>query len=116
MESPKILPASPNGSGGTWNRTVDKASATAHSSIDKLSSSMRPAVDQFSSSAHQTIDRLADAAAQATASITEKVGQWKELQGQVVADARIRVQEKPVTAIAIAIAAGFVISQLLRSR
>ena len=57
-----------------------------------------------------------EAATQAAMTLSEKIGPIKDLQEQLIEDARVRVREKPVAALAIAIAAGFLLSQLLRSR
>jgi ElaB/YqjD/DUF883 family membrane-anchored ribosome-binding protein len=38
------------------------------------------------------------------------------LQSQLISDARDRVREKPVQSLAIALAAGFLLRHLLRSR
>jgi ElaB/YqjD/DUF883 family membrane-anchored ribosome-binding protein len=116
MDSPKTLPTGTNGSNGTWDRTVDQASTTAHKTIDKLSDAARPAVDRLSSSAHQAIDRISGAATQAAMTLSEKIGPVKDLQEQLIEEARVRVREKPVAALAIAVAAGFLLCQLLRSR
>jgi ElaB/YqjD/DUF883 family membrane-anchored ribosome-binding protein len=48
--------------------------------------------------------------------LSEKIGPIQNLQEQLIEDVRVHVREKPVAALAIAIAAGFLLSQLLRSR
>ncbi|HEV7618937.1 MAG TPA: hypothetical protein VGO51_12645 [Burkholderiaceae bacterium] len=116
MDSPKILPAGTNGSNGAWDRTVDQASTTVHKTIDKLADAARPAVDRLSSGAHQAVDRISGAATQAAMTLSEKIGPIQNLQEQLIEDVRVHVREKPVAALAIAIAAGFLLSQLLRSR
>lgn len=118
MDTSKTFPTSTSGNSGSgnWDRTVDQASANAHQAIDKASDVARPGVDRLASGAHQTVDKLSDAVSQAATMLSEKAGQLKEMQEQLLADARVRVREKPVTTIAIAVAAGFLLRHLLRSR
>lgn len=101
---------------GNWDRKVEQAKTGAHSTIDRLSENARPAVDKLSASAHQAVDRLSDMACQAAASFSGKVGNPKDMQEQLLADAREQVREKPVAALAIAVAAGFILSRLFSSR
>src|SRR4030081_3624722 len=105
MDSPKTLPAGTNGSNGAWDRTVDQASTTVHKTIDKLADAARPAVDRLSSGAHQAVDRISGAATQAAMTLSEKIGPIQNLQEQLIEDVRVHVREKPVAALAIAIAA-----------
>jgi ElaB/YqjD/DUF883 family membrane-anchored ribosome-binding protein len=46
--------------------------------------------------------------------MSEKASQMKDLQDQVIADTRVRVREKPMTALAIAAGAGYILSRILR--
>jgi ElaB/YqjD/DUF883 family membrane-anchored ribosome-binding protein len=71
-------------------------------------------VEKLSSTAHVAVDKMSTAASQAASVMTEKAGQMKDLQDQVIADTRVRVREKPMTALAIAAGAGFILSRLLR--
>jgi ElaB/YqjD/DUF883 family membrane-anchored ribosome-binding protein len=116
MDTPKIVPTGSNGSAGNWDSTVDQAKTGAHTTIDKVSESARPAVDKAVSTAHETVDRLSDSASQAATALSDKMSQVMEMQEQLLQDARVRVRDRPVTALAIAAAAGFLLSSLLRSR
>src|ERR1035437_9780200 len=101
MGTPQILPAGADGVGnGTWERTLDTASAGIHNKIDQLSETAHPAVDQLSSGAHKTVDKISDAATRTAKAVAEKSAQLKDLHGQAMADTRMRVREKPVTALA----------------
>ncbi|MFL6717350.1 MAG: hypothetical protein ACJ8G3_13420 [Burkholderiaceae bacterium] len=93
---------------------VDEAKTTAHDTIDKAAEAARPTVEKLSSTAHVAVDKMSTAASQAAGMMTEKAGQMKDLQDQVIADTRVRVREKPMTALAIAAGAGFILSRLLR--
>ncbi|MES2534716.1 MAG: hypothetical protein V4632_02490 [Pseudomonadota bacterium] len=116
METPTILPAGPNGANGTWESKVDHAKSGVHNTIDKVSEAAHPTVDSISAGAHATVDKLSSSLTQAAAVLSEKLGQLKDVQENVIADARVRVRDKPVTSLAIAVAAGFLIRHLLRLR
>ncbi len=116
MDTPKTYPTGSNGASGNWERTADQAASTAQDAMDKISDTARPAVDRLSATASQTMDKLSGAATQAKAVLSDKATQMKDMQDQVISDARVRVREKPVTALVIAVAVGFLLNQLWRSR
>jgi ElaB/YqjD/DUF883 family membrane-anchored ribosome-binding protein len=115
MDTPKIVPTGSSGSTGNWDNTVEQAKSSAHSTIDKVTESARPAVDKMSSTAHDTVEKVSDSAAQTAAMLSDKMNQLMDMQEQLLEDARMRVRDRPVTALAIAAAAGFIIASLLRS-
>ena len=115
METPKIIPSS-GSSNGTWDADVDQAQSAAHDTIDKMTQQARPAVDRLSDKAHKTVDRLSGAASQAASTFSEKASQYRDLQDQWVSGARDQIRERPVAALAVALAAGFVLRHLLFSR
>lgn len=115
METPKIIPSSGSAS-GTWDTNVEQAQSAAHDTIDKVSQQARPAVDRLSEKAHQTVDRLSGAASQAASTLSEKASHYREVQDHLVTGARDQIRERPVAALAIALAAGFVLRHLLSSR
>jgi ElaB/YqjD/DUF883 family membrane-anchored ribosome-binding protein len=120
METPKTVPIGSNGSdastNGSWDRKVEQAKSGAHTTIDRLSEGARPAVDKLSAAAHQAVDRLSDVASQASSAFSGKMSDAKGTQQQLLDDTRAYVREKPGTAIVIAVAAGFLLRSLLRSR
>lgn len=83
-------------------------------------------VDRIAQSAHQTVDRLAEKAAPALDKLRTKVTdaneslklqaeQLKHLQSEWTESARTAVRENPIAAVAVAMAAGVLISKLFRS-
>lgn len=102
--------------GNDVEHMVDHASANAHEKIDRASAAVHPSVDRVAQGAHQAVDKLAGAATQASHQWDEKSEQMKDLQQKLTDDCRSYVREKPVASLAIAAAAGFLISRLLRSR
>jgi ElaB/YqjD/DUF883 family membrane-anchored ribosome-binding protein len=128
METPKTVPIGGNGSNGasasngtsgtngSWDRNVEQAKSTAHSTIDRLSENAQPTVEKLTATAHQAVDKLCDVASQATATFSGKMSSAKGSQQQLLDDTRAYVREKPAAAIAIAVAAGFLLRSLFRSR
>jgi ElaB/YqjD/DUF883 family membrane-anchored ribosome-binding protein len=120
METQNTAPIGSNGSdassNGSWDRKVEQAKSGAHSTIDRLSESAGPAVDKLSAAAHQAVDKLCDVAGQASSALSGKMSNAQGTQQQLLEDTRSYVREKPGTAIAIAVAAGFLLRSLFRSR
>lgn len=98
------------------NQAVQGGSQKAHESIDRLSEAARPRVDKLSQSAHGVVDKVSDMASKVADKWGDRSMQWKDRQGQMLDDTRQRIREKPMAALAIAAAAGFVLRQLMRGR
>jgi ElaB/YqjD/DUF883 family membrane-anchored ribosome-binding protein len=111
----KVIP-NPNEVSRNMNRAVDQAGAGAHEVIDKVTDAARPAVDRMASGAHKVVDRVASAAGQAAQTIGVKGEQLKEFQARALDQTRQYVRENPVASLGIALAAGYLLSMLLRSR
>lgn len=73
-------------------------------------------VDRLSQSAHQTVDRAAQAASAAADRMTEKYDELYAMSEDWVEAGREYVREHPVAAIGMALAAGYLLSMLMRSR
>src|SRR3569623_1038291 len=108
--------AMPTGTSGNWDNTVDQAKSSAHGAINKMSQSERPAIDKISFAANDTVDRLSDSFAHTGTMLFVKMSQLMDLQQQLLEDSRGRVRDRPVTALAIAVVAGFILHSLTRSR
>jgi ElaB/YqjD/DUF883 family membrane-anchored ribosome-binding protein len=111
----KFTPSSDDGS-STSARAVDQASTGVHKTIDKVSDAARPAVDRIAAGAHQAVDKMAGAATQAAETLGVKGKQLKNAQVRLIEDCAGYVRDHPVTSLGIAVAAGFLLSRLLRSR
>jgi ElaB/YqjD/DUF883 family membrane-anchored ribosome-binding protein len=116
MEATGIVTPSFNDSDRTLARTVDQASTGAHDAIDKVSDAARPVVDRIASGAHRAVDKIASVAGQAAETLGVKGEQLKNAQAQALEQCRGYVRDHPVTSLGIAVAAGFLLSRLLRSR
>jgi ElaB/YqjD/DUF883 family membrane-anchored ribosome-binding protein len=73
-------------------------------------------VDRLSQSAHQTVDRAAQAASSVADRVSEKYEELYAMQEDWVEAGREYVKEHPVAAIGMALAAGYLLSMLMRSR
>ena len=98
------------------SRGVNQASTSAHEAIKTITDSARPAVDRLATSAHETVDRVAAVAVQTADSLGVKGDQLAKAQSKIAADTRDYVQEHPVAALGIAVAAGYLLSRLLSKR
>ena len=116
METTGSITSSTKDGRRALGRSLDQASEGAHDAIDKASEAARPVVDRLASGAHQAVDKLASAAGQAAETLSVRGEQLKNAQAHAVEQARIYVREHPVTALGIGVAAGFLLSRLLRFR
>lgn len=66
--------------------------------------------------AHRTVDRVASAAHSYTDSFAAASDVWMQRQDEMLLKVRDYVREKPMQAIGIAVAAGFVLSKLMSGR
>ena len=73
-------------------------------------------IDRASSTAHDAIDRSTQTASQYAERFGEKADEWLEMKDTWVEGTREYVRENPIAALGIAVAAGYVLSMLMRSR
>ena len=110
-----IIPAAVEAN-GALARNIDRAAAGSHRAIQQVTDSAHPAVDRMASGAHQAVNRMADAATQAAESIGTKGDRLRESQTRLMENCSGYVRSNPLTALGIAVAAGFLISRLTSSR
>jgi ElaB/YqjD/DUF883 family membrane-anchored ribosome-binding protein len=94
---PRNQASSPGGS------TLEEASVRAGAASGRLQERAHEAVDQVASAVHGATDRLG-----------ARSEEWIARQDEVVQQVRGYVRERPVMSLAIAAAAGFVLSRLMR--
>jgi ElaB/YqjD/DUF883 family membrane-anchored ribosome-binding protein len=97
-------------------RSVQGNISAVHDRIDAAGEAARPAVDRLLTGAHQAVDKLSGFAAVAADTVSEKSVQLKEAHAKLMANGRTQVREKPALAVGIAVAAGFIIGRMMRSR
>lgn len=85
------------------HETAERAGARAHETTDRLSSRAHETVDQVASVAHRAADRL-----------SSNSEQWLAAKDEMVHGLRDYVRERPIAALAAAVAVGFVLSRLSR--
>jgi ElaB/YqjD/DUF883 family membrane-anchored ribosome-binding protein len=71
-------------------------------------------VDRLSQTAHDTVDRAAQAVSSVTDRVSEKYDELYAMQEDWVEAGREYVKEHPVAAIGMALAAGYLLSMLMR--
>jgi ElaB/YqjD/DUF883 family membrane-anchored ribosome-binding protein len=73
-------------------------------------------VDRISQSAHEAVDRATQAASSVADRFGEKYDEFYAMQQDWVEAGREYVREHPVAAIGMALAAGYLLSMLMRGR
>jgi ElaB/YqjD/DUF883 family membrane-anchored ribosome-binding protein len=73
-------------------------------------------VDRLSQTAHDTVDRAAQTVSSVADRMSEKYEELYAMQEDWVQAGREYVREHPVAAIGMALAAGYLLSMLMRSR
>ncbi len=110
------LPNTGSNTGGRTQGTVDQVSSGAHRAVDRAANAAAPAVDSMASGAHQVIDKVAGAAHSAAVGIENKGEQLHNAQMRFTESCRRYVNEQPIASLGMAVAAGFVLSWMFRSR
>ncbi|HEV3010060.1 MAG TPA: DUF883 C-terminal domain-containing protein [Burkholderiales bacterium] len=73
-------------------------------------------IERASSTAHEAVDRVSQTAAAYAERFGERAEELLEMKDNWVEGAREYVREHPVAALGIAVAAGYILSMLMRSR
>jgi ElaB/YqjD/DUF883 family membrane-anchored ribosome-binding protein len=89
---------------------------SVHEGIDRVATAARPAVERIATGAHAAVDRIASAAGHASEALGARSEQLKATQEKVMGNVRGYVREHPLATVGVALAAGYVLSRLLRSR
>lgn len=97
-------------------RPVNHATNSVHKAIDEASDAARPTVDHLVAGAHQAVDKLAGAANHTAETLDMRGGQVRDAQSWVSESCRGYVRDKPMAALGIAVATGFLVSWLLNRR
>ncbi|MEO5660897.1 MAG: hypothetical protein ABIQ90_14040 [Polaromonas sp.] len=116
MEDSSLNPNSPSsgnvGSAGNIQRGVDSAAAAVHQTIDKAAGPTRSTVDRMSNAAHETVDKLASEATHMADRFSDQARRMTEVPTHAMEVSKSWVQDKPLEAVGIALAVGFVIGRL----
>jgi ElaB/YqjD/DUF883 family membrane-anchored ribosome-binding protein len=93
-------------------RGVDTAGSALHSGIDKVADPARQAVDRMSSVAHQTVDKVASSASETAWRFSDQTRRLTEAPAKALESSKAMVLDKPLQAVAAALAIGFVLGRL----
>lgn len=97
---------------------VERKANQAHQAVDevaqKAAANVRPVIDRAAQAAHQTVDKVAGAAAPAAEWVVQSADQLRRRQDELVVAGRGYVRERPLVAVATALAVGFFIGRISR--
>jgi len=100
---------------------LNMASSSAHAAVesvaglaDEAARKAKPAIDGVAALAHQAVDKVAGAAAPSAEWLADQAGSLKTAQKKLMQDSCSYISANPLTSIAIALVAGFVISRVIR--
>ena len=108
----------PNGGAGSMPGNgaskLDKASSALHTAIDEAARKAKPAIDRAATLAHDATDKLSSASSQTADWMSAKGESLSASQKKLVEDTCSYVSANPLKSLAMAVAAGYVLSKLLK--
>ncbi|MFO1304020.1 MAG: hypothetical protein U1F54_09835 [Burkholderiales bacterium] len=93
---------------------IPGAADRAHQAIDRAAEKAAPTLDRVRSGAHDTVDRMADSAASGLDWAAENTKVIARKGGEMTEMASGYVRERPMVAVAGAIAIGYLVGRLMR--
>lgn len=93
-------------------RGVESTGDALHSGIDKVADPARQALNSMSSSAHSAVDSLASSASLTATRFADQTRRMTEAPAQAIDYSKSRIQDRPLEAVGIALAVGFVLGRL----
>jgi len=100
-----------NGAGAV-QRGVESAGDALHNGIDKVVDPARHAIDSMSSTAHETVDKLATSAGHTVSRFADQTRRLTEAPSKAVDYSKSMIHDRPLEAVGIALAVGFVLGRL----
>jgi ElaB/YqjD/DUF883 family membrane-anchored ribosome-binding protein len=100
--------------GGNGSSGLNKATANVHTAIDDAASRARPAIDKAASMAHEAADKLSNVGSQTADWMSTQGEHLSAAQKKLVEDTCRYVSANPLKSIAMALAAGYVISRITK--
>lgn len=101
-----------NSSANAVQRGVESAGAALHHGIDKLAAPARSTVDSLSATAHQAVNSLAGSAGHAADRFADETRKIAEAPGKALNYSKTCIQDRPLEAVGIALALGFILGRL----
>lgn len=96
----------------TSDTAVDTVAERTLSTVDRVAQSAHEAIDRLASKAGPAVERLRGTTAGTAETLRAKADAFGELEEQWVENARGYVRENPLTALAIGVLAGVLLSKL----
>ena len=112
-DNPMTTGTSQGGVAAATTARVDDIANRAHRTIDRAASSAQPAVDRLASGAHQVVDRASTSAASAAEGIDSRLDDLHSTGDRLTDQCRGYIEDNPLKAVGIALAAGFILSRLI---
>jgi ElaB/YqjD/DUF883 family membrane-anchored ribosome-binding protein len=100
----------------TSDTAVDSAAERTLSTVERVAQSAHEAIDRLASKAGPAVERLRGTTAHTADTLRAKADAFGEFEEEWVENARSYVRENPLTALAIGVLAGVVLSRLASSR
>ena len=95
--------------------TVDAVAERTLSTVDRAAQSAHDAIDRLAAKAGPAVEKLRASTTSASETLRSKADQFGELEEQWLENARGYVRENPLTALAIGVLAGVLLSKLTSS-
>jgi ElaB/YqjD/DUF883 family membrane-anchored ribosome-binding protein len=106
-----------NNSDGTLNKVSSSAHAAVNSiagAADEATRNVKPTIDRVTAMAHKAVDKAADAAAPTADWLSEQGESLNAKQKKLVEGTCNYVSANPLKALGAALAAGFLLSRMIR--
>jgi ElaB/YqjD/DUF883 family membrane-anchored ribosome-binding protein len=102
--------------GATADSTLGNVTDRGHTTVDRVAQSAHEAIDRIAGKAGPAVERLRTSTGNIGSTLREKADSLGELEEQWVENTRGYIRENPLTAIAIGVLAGVLLSKLSSSR
>ena len=101
-----------NSSPDAVQRGVDSVGCALHSTIDKVADPARNTVDRVATAAHEPVDKLANNASHVAERFSDQAHWVSEAPNRALEGSKTWVQDRPLEAVAAALALGFILGRL----
>ena len=96
--------------------TLDNVTERGHSTVDRVAQSAHSAIDRMAGKAGPAVEKLRASTTNAGAALRARADALGELEEKWVENSRGYIRENPLTAVAIGVLVGVVLSKLSSSR
>lgn len=95
-------------------KSINDVAASATPLVDRLAQGAHDAIDRVAAKAGPAVERVRSSATGAAGTLQQKAGDLGALEEQWMESARVVVRDNPLAAVAVAVAAGMLLSRLAR--